>query len=91
MQPRSSVLFRKYFLGQVTGCSLIAINEALQIAYILEFKRPIDLDEGFLEVKRAEANEEHNATKVSFVRSVHMLRRGNLGRLILLWVTADVW
>jgi len=33
-----------------------AINEALQIIYILEFKRSTDRDEGFLEVKEAEAN-----------------------------------
>jgi len=36
-----------------------AINEALQIVYILEFKRSTDRDEGFLEVKEAEANEQH--------------------------------
>ena len=34
-----------------------AINEALQIGYILEFKRSTNMDEGFLEVKDAEANE----------------------------------
>jgi len=35
----------------------VAINEALQIVYILEFKWSTDRDEGFLEVKKAEANE----------------------------------
>ena len=39
----------------------ITINEALQIAYILEFKRSTDRDEGFLEVKEAEANEQHES------------------------------
>ena len=35
----------------------VAINEDMQIVYILEFKRSTDRDEGFLEVKEAEANE----------------------------------
>ena len=34
----------------------VAINEALQIVCILEFKRSADRDEKFLEVKEAEAN-----------------------------------
>ena len=38
----------------------VAINEALKI-YILEFKRSTDRDEGFLEVKGAEANEQHKS------------------------------
>jgi len=38
-----------------------AINEALKIVHILEFKRSTDRDEGFLEVKDAEANEQHNS------------------------------
>ena len=42
----------------------IAINEALKIGYILEFKRSTDKDEGFLEVKDAEANEQHGALKL---------------------------
>ena len=37
----------------------VAINEALKIRYILECKRSIDRNEGFLEVKDAEANEQH--------------------------------
>ena len=36
----------------------VAINEALKIVYILEFKRWTDRDEGSLEVKDAEANEQ---------------------------------
>jgi len=39
----------------------VAINEALQIGYILEFKWSKDRDEGFLEVKEAEANEQHKS------------------------------
>jgi len=35
----------------------VAINEALKIGCFLEFKRSTDRDEGFLEVKEAEANE----------------------------------
>ena len=40
---------------------LFAINEALKIVYILEFKRSTDRDEGFLEVKDAEANEQQKS------------------------------
>jgi len=39
----------------------VAINEALKIGYILEFKRSTDRDEGFPEVKDAEANEQHKS------------------------------
>ena len=39
----------------------VAIKEALQIVCILEFKRSTDRDEGFLEVKEAEANEQHKS------------------------------
>jgi len=39
----------------------VAINKALQIVYILEFKRSIDKDHGFPEVKEAEANEQHKS------------------------------
>ena len=35
----------------------VAINETLQIVYMLEFKRSTDRDEGFLEVTRTEPNE----------------------------------
>jgi len=38
-----------------------AINEALQIGYILEFKRSTDRDEGFLEVKEEEENEQNKS------------------------------
>jgi len=37
----------------------VAINEALQIVYILEFNRSTDREKGFLEVKEAEANDQH--------------------------------
>ena len=39
----------------------VAINEALQIVFMLEFKRSTDRDEGFLEMKEAEANEQHKS------------------------------
>ena len=41
----------------------VAINETLQIGYILEFQRSTDGDlaEGFLEVKEAEANDQHKS------------------------------
>jgi len=37
----------------------VATKEALKIVYILEFERSKDRDEGFLEVKDAEANKQH--------------------------------
>ena len=39
----------------------VAINEALEIVYILEIKRSTDRDEGFPEVKDAEANDQHKS------------------------------
>ena len=39
----------------------VAINEALQIVYILQFKRLTDRDEGFLEVREAKPNEHHKS------------------------------
>jgi len=39
----------------------VAIKEALQIVDVFEFKRSIDRDEGFLEVTKAEVNEQHKS------------------------------
>jgi len=39
----------------------VAINEAPKIVYFLEFKRSTDRDEGFLEVKDAEANQQYKS------------------------------
>ena len=39
----------------------VAINESLQILYILEFEHSTDSDEGFLGVKEEEAKEEHKS------------------------------
>ena len=39
----------------------VAINKTLKIVYILEFKRSTDGDNGFLEVKDAEAHEQHKS------------------------------
>jgi len=39
----------------------VAINQNMQIVYILEFERSTDRDEEFLEVKEAEANEQHKS------------------------------
>ena len=52
VQPRPVNCF---WAGDWTG--LVASNEALQIAYIIQFKLSTDRDEGFLEVKEAEAND----------------------------------
>ena len=40
---------------------MVAINGALLIILILEFKRSTDSDEGFRQVKEAEANEQHKS------------------------------
>ena len=40
----------------------VAINKALKIVHILEFKQSTDRDEGFLEVKDAEANQQHKSS-----------------------------
>jgi len=37
------------------------LMRSLQIVYILEFKRSTDRDEGLLEAKEAEANEQHKS------------------------------
>jgi len=70
----------------------VAINEALKIVYILEFKWSTDRDERFLELKDAEANEQHksiiNALK-SQAAAPEWLE--NWGRLTLWWVIADRW
>ena len=59
VQPQSRAFLRKSFLGRRPDG--VAINEALQIEYILEFRRSTDSDEGFLEVKEAEPNEQHKS------------------------------
>ena len=52
-----------FFVNHFWGRRLdgVAINEALKIVYICEFKRSTDENEGFLEVKDAEANEQHKS------------------------------
>jgi len=46
---------------QETRYSLDPLDEALKIVYILEFEQSTDRDEGFLEVKYAEANKQHKS------------------------------
>jgi len=52
-----------FFVNRFWGRRLdgVAINEALKIVHIFEFKRSTDRDEGFLEVKDAEANEQYKS------------------------------
>ena len=57
VQHRSRVVLRKSFLGQVTGWGRNRQGSADQNT----FKRTTDRDEGFLEVKEAEANEQHKS------------------------------
>jgi len=78
-----AAFFVNRFWGKRDGFS---INEALQIVYILEFKRSTDRDEGFLEVKEAEANEQHKII-IGALRAA--APKWELSRLTLWWVTAD--
>ena len=52
-----------FFVNRFWGRRLdwVIMNEALKIVYILEFKRWTVRDERFLEVKDAEANEQHKS------------------------------
>ena len=54
---------RSFFVNRFWGRRLdgAAINEALKIVHISEFKRSTDGDEEFLEVKDAEAHEQHKS------------------------------
>jgi len=47
----------------------VAINEALKIVYILEFKRSTGRDEGFLEVKDAAANEQQHKSIIGALKA----------------------
>ena len=64
-KPRDTVhldpgsFFVNHFWGRRPDDFLI--NEALQIGYILEFEWSTNRDEGFLEVKDAEVNEQHKS------------------------------
>jgi len=53
--------FVNRFWGRSRRPDGVAINEALKIVFILQFKRSTDRDEGFQEVKDAEANEQHKS------------------------------
>ena len=59
VQPRSRCFCVNRFWGRRPD--RVAINEALKNVHILEFKQSTDRDEGFLEVKDAEANEQHKS------------------------------
>ena len=65
-----------------------AINETLQLVNILEFKRSTDRDEGFLEVKEAEVNEQHKSIIGALKAAAP---EWEFERLTLWWVTADRW
>jgi len=62
-ETRYNLDLGSFFVNRFWGRRLdgVAINEALNIVYALEFKRSTDRDEGFLEVKDAEANEQHKS------------------------------
>ena len=61
-----------FFVNRIWGRrpDEVAINEALKIGYILEFERSSARDEGFLEVKDAEANEQHKSIMGAFKAAV---------------------
>jgi len=71
--PDLASFFHEPLLGQATGCG--CINEALQIVQILEFERSIDRDEGFLEVKEAEGNEQHKSIISALSLAEQLLQR----------------
>jgi len=73
--------FENHFWDRRTD--VVAINEALQIVYILEFKRSTDRDKGFLEVNLPEKQEQMSSARASSVRSKLLLQSGNLSRLTL--------
>jgi len=60
-ETRYNLDLGSFFVNRFWGRRLDgdAINEALQIVHFVEFQRSTDRDEGFLEVKDAEANEQH--------------------------------
>jgi len=53
--------FVNRFWGRRPDGVAINVIEALQIVHTLEFKRSTDRDERFLEVKEAEAKEQHKS------------------------------
>ena len=55
-----AAFFVNYFWGRRRPDG-VAIHEALQIVYILKFKRSTNRDEGFLEMKEPEAKEQHKS------------------------------
>jgi len=66
----------------------VAINEAVQIVHILEFKRSTDKDEGFLEVKPAEANEHwQHKSIIGALRAA--ARKWEFEQINFVWVTAN--
>ena len=58
---------------------------------MLEFKRSTDRDEGFLEVKEAEANEQHKSIIGALKAAAPKWEFEQPGRSTLWWVTADRW
>jgi len=66
----------------------VPINDALKIVYNLEFKRLIDRDEGFLEVKEAEANEQHKSIISAFKAAAS---EWEFEQIKFVVVTADRW
>jgi len=66
----------------------VAINKALQIGYVLEFKWSTYRDEGFLEVVEAEADEQHKSI-ISALKAA--APEWEFEQITLWWVTADRW
>ena len=60
--------FINRFRGRRLDSDRVAINKALQIVYTLEFNLSTDKDDGILEVKNAEANEQHKLSIISALR-----------------------
>ena len=62
-ETRYNLDLGSFFINRFWGRRLdgVAINKDMQIVYILEFKWSTDRDEGFLEVKEVEANEQQKS------------------------------
>ena len=62
VQPPGPFFVNRFWGRRPDG---VAINEALQIVYILEFERSTDRDEGFLSRSNRAAQKHHRCAQIS--------------------------
>jgi len=72
VEPQSSVLFHKSFLGQATRWGCNQWDSADRVFWRSSMVNLADRDEGFLEVKEVETTEQHK----SIIRVLRLLERG---------------